>query len=171
MEIVFLNQVSEKKTHNHDCRSNVINTIDGCIQSSAEGPDRLPKHFKLTKLDLDKMEEKVFLTNHTPVFTRLNRIRINRKIFGQYRLYKRQHGKKHMRYNQNHLRKLNNENNNTNSAALNKHPETIIRGNMMSSVAVIIHTNGSMLNVQHVTALPSALEDNYFVPSPSDVIA
>ena len=76
-----------------------------------------------------------------------------------------------MRYNQNHLRKLNNENNNTNSAALNKHPETIIRGNMMSSVAVIIHTNGSMLNVQHVTALPSALEDNYFVPSPSDVIA
>ena len=63
-----------------------------------------------------------------------------------------------MRYDQNHLRKLNNDNNNTNSAAMNKHPETIIRGNMISSVAGIKHTDGSLLNVQHVTALPSAFK-------------
>ena len=65
---------------------------------------------------------------------------------------------------------MNNENNDTTSAAMNKHQETIIRGNMISSVAVIKHTNGSMLNLQYVAALPSALKDNYFVPSPSDII-
>ena len=75
-----------------------------------------------------------------------------------------------MRYDQNHLRKLNNDNNNTNSAAMNKHPETIIRGHMISSVAVIRHTDGSMLKVQHMTGLSSVLKEKYFVLSPSDVI-
>ena len=76
-----------------------------------------------------------------------------------------------MRYDQNHLRKLNNGNNNTHSAAMNKHPETIIRGHMISSVAVIRHTDGSMLKVQHMTGLSSVLKEKYFVLSPSDVIA
>ena len=86
-------------------------------------------------------------------------------------MYKRQHGRKHLRYDQNYLRRLNNENNNTNSAAMNKHPDTTIHENMISSVAVIKHTDGSMLNLQHVTTLPSALKDKYFVPSPSDMIS
>ena len=109
------------------------------------------------------MSEQVNLTDHTPVFTRHNRSRRGRKKLGQHN--------KNMRYNQNHLRKLNNDTNNRNAAAMNRQSETIIRDNMISSVPVLRHMDGSMLNVQHVSNLPSALTDKYCVPSPTDVIA
>ena len=162
LEIVFLNQVAGIHPPNRDLRRNLINTLDGCIQSSTERPDRLPKHFKLHRLDSETTTKQFKLTNHTPVFTRRNR----RKKFGQHKL-----GTKNMRYNQNYLRKLNNDNNNRGAAAMNKEPETIIRDSMISSVAVIRHMDGSMLKFQHVSNLPSALKDKYFVPSPTDVIA
>ena len=53
---------------------------------------------------------------------------------------------------------------------MNKHSETIIHGNTTSSVAVIKYIDGSMLNLQPVTALPCVLKGKYFVPSPSDMM-
>jgi hypothetical protein len=73
LDIVFLNQVCGKTPNNKDYGVNIINNIDGCIQSSNTGPDCLPFPFPpavRTPQTMVGWTVNTVNTGHPPIFTR-----------------------------------------------------------------------------------------------------
>jgi hypothetical protein len=73
LDIVFLNQVCGKTPNNKDYGVNIINNIDGCIQSSNAGQDCLPFPFPpavRTPQTMVGSTVNTVNTGHPPIFTR-----------------------------------------------------------------------------------------------------
>ena len=155
MDIVFLNQVSGKTPNNMEYGVNIINDIDGCIQSSNAGPDCLLYPYPSTALVRhDNMQDpavKIVKTGHSPIFTTNKQRQSYRYGSGKRKTKQDCKMKQGVR-------------------VMNKKPKWKIKGNIPSSVAVVNNSNGSDLSCHDVSHLPQWLHRKYFVPSPTNTI-